>query len=66
MCTDGIIDANREAINKEEAFRQFLQNINIDNPQKMADLIIKEAIDLEFGIIKDDMSVIVAKIGKQN
>ena len=53
-------------INKEEAFRQFLQNINIDNPQKMADLIIKEAIDLEFGIIKDDMSVIVVKIGKQN
>ncbi len=63
MCTDGILEANREAINKEEAFKQFLQNIHTDNPQKIADLIIKESIDLDFGIARDDMSVIVAKIG---
>lgn len=62
MCTDGIIDANREAINKEEAFMQFLQNINIENPQKIADIIVKECIDYCYGKANDDMTVIVAKI----
>lgn len=62
MCTDGIIDANREAINKEEAFMQFLQNINIENPQKIADIIVKECIDYGYGKANDDMTVIVAKI----
>lgn len=63
MCTDGIIEANREAINKEEAFGQFLQKINTDNPQKIADIIVKEAIDYGYGVAKDDMTVIVAKVG---
>lgn len=63
MCTDGILDANYEALNKEETFKQFLQNINIDNPQKIADIIVKEAIDYSYGTAKDDMTVIVAKIG---
>lgn len=62
MCTDGIIDANREAINKEEAFVQFLQNINIENPQKIADIIVKECIDYGYGKATDDMTVIVAKL----
>lgn len=62
MCTDGILDANKEAINKEEAFKEFLQEMKTENVKKMADIILKEAIDLDFGTAKDDMSVIVAKI----
>ncbi len=62
MCTDGIIDSNMEAINKENAFIQFLKNINTDSPKKIADIILKEAIDFNYGKAKDDMSVIVAKI----
>lgn len=63
MCTDGIIEANREAAYKEVAFQQFLQNIHTENVQKIADIILKEAVDFDFGVAKDDMTVIVAKIG---
>ena len=31
------------------------------NPQKIADIILKESIDNNYGKIKDDMSVIVCK-----
>ncbi len=62
MCSDGILDANREAINKEEAFKEFLKKMKTQTPQKIADLIISEAVDMGLGIARDDMSVIVTKI----
>ena len=63
MCTDGIIDANKEAVDKEEGFKEFLKAMKTDNVKKMADIILQEAIDQDYGKPKDDMSVIVAKIG---
>ncbi len=62
MCSDGVLEANMEAIDKEEAFSDFLKNIKIENTKKIADIILEEAIDKSFGHIKDDMTVIVAKI----
>ena len=62
MCTDGIIEANMEAINKEEAFKEFLKDLNVENPKKIANIILDEAIDFCYGKPKDDMTVIVAKI----
>ena len=62
MCTDGIIEANKEALNKEESFKCFLEEMKTDNVKKMADIILQEAIDQDYGTPKDDMSVIVAKI----
>ena len=62
MCTDGIIEANKEAIIKEEWIKELLQDISTDNVQKIADIIRKEAIDHGFGIAKDDMTIIVAKV----
>ena len=35
-----------------------------DDVQKMSDIILQEAIDNGFGIAKDDMTVIVAKLAK--
>ncbi len=63
MCTDGILEANKEAVNKEEAFKEFLQEMQTDNVKKMADIILQEAIDYDYGLPKDDMTVIVAKLG---
>jgi stage II sporulation protein E len=65
MCTDGIIEANKEALNKEEWIKELLSQISIDNPQKIADIILKEAIDHSVGITKDDMTVIVAKVSEK-
>ena len=45
--------------------RNIGRNRNSD-AQRMADLILKEAIDNDFGKEKDDMTVMVYKIHKKN
>lgn len=61
MCSDGILDANIEYKNKELWIKYMLEDIETTNTKKIADLILNEAIDNNFGTIKDDMSVIVCK-----
>lgn len=65
MCSDGIIDSNKEYINKQLWLKYLLEDIQTDDAQKIADIIIAEAIDNDYGTQKDDMTVIVAKIKKQ-
>ena len=43
---------------------KLIKEINTNNVKKMADIILNEAIDNGYGILKDDMSVIVAKVVK--
>lgn len=64
MYTDGICDS-KESVGKEW-IEDFIRNVNTNNVQKMADLIMNEAIDNSYGIPKDDMSVIVLKIVKKS
>lgn len=65
MCTDGIIDSNKEYTNKELWVKDILENMETENAQKIADIIIKEAIDNNYGKAEDDMSIIVVKIKKK-
>ena len=65
MCTDGIIDSNKEFVNKQLWLRYLLEDIETNDAQKIADIILREAIDNDFGNQKDDMSVIVARISKK-
>ena len=65
MCTDGVIDSNKEYINKQLWLQYLLEDIETSDAQKIADIIISEAIDNDYGKQKDDMSVIVAKINKK-
>lgn len=62
MCSDGIIESSEEYTNKELWLKFLLEEIEIEDPQKIADIILGEAIDNNYGIPKDDMTVIVAKI----
>lgn len=62
MCSDGIIDSNKEYINKQMWLKYLLEDIQTDDAQKIADIIISEAIDNDFGMQKDDMTVVVAKV----
>lgn len=64
MCSDGIIDSNVEYKNKELWLKYLLEDMETTNPQKIADLSINEAIDNNYGIAKDDMSIIVCKFVK--
>ena len=61
MCSDGILDANIEYKNKELWIKYMLEDIETTSTKKIADLILNEAIDNNFGTIKDDMSVMVCK-----
>lgn len=61
MCSDGILDANIEYKNKDLWIKYMLEDIETTNTKKIADLILNEAIDNNFGVIKDDMSVMVCK-----
>ena len=65
LCTDGIIDSNVEYKNKELWVKYILEDMETDNCQKISDLIINEAVDNNYGIAKDDMSIIVCKLTKK-
>lgn len=64
MCSDGITESNEELQNKEIWLKYFMEEIQTEDVQQIADLIISEAIDNNYGKEKDDMTVIVAKISK--
>ena len=60
MCSDGIIDSSGES--DENWLKELLEKIQTTNVQKIADIIIQEAIDNGLGIARDDMTIIVAKV----
>lgn len=60
MVSDGIIDGMQE--NQIETMKKLLLTVKNITPQRLADIILQETIDSNFGIAKDDMTVIVAKV----
>lgn len=62
MCSDGILDANVEYKNKELWVKYLLEDIETTSVQKIADLILNEAVDNSYGVTKDDMSLMVCKL----
>lgn len=63
MCSDGVLESKE--IEKKDWIEEFLKNVSTNNVQKLADLMLAEAIDNSYGIAKDDMTVIVCKIVKK-
>ena len=44
--------------------KNMLEEMETDNVQKIANILLKEAIDNNFGNAKDDMTVIAIKVKK--
>ena len=65
ICSDGIIESNKEYANKELWIKYLLEEIQTDSPERIADIILHEAIDNDFGKAKDDMTVIAFKVNKK-
>ena len=63
MCSDGVLESKSEYMG--DWVENFLKNINTNNVQKIADLILSESIDNSYGVAADDITVIVAKILKR-
>ena len=59
MCTDGVIDSKPD---NSKWLEEIAENIKSQNVQKIADLILAEAIDNNYGTPKDDMTVVALKI----
>lgn len=60
----GILESNNELTNKEIWVKELLENIETDDIQRIADILVQESVDNGLGIAKDDMTVLVAKIAK--
>lgn len=63
ICSDGLVDSKEDL--KKDWVEEFLKNISTNNVQKIADMILAEAIDNNYGVAADDITVIVAKILKK-
>ena len=64
MCSDGILESNQELTNKEIWVKELLENIETEDIQKIANILLQESIDNGFGIAKDDMTILIAKVEK--
>jgi stage II sporulation protein E len=62
MITDGILESKVEQEQKELWIIELLSSINTSDPQRIADIILQEAVDNGFGVPIDDMTVIVSKV----
>lgn len=59
MVTDGMLDYLSE-IEKEEVFKNILAEIDVTNPQEMANVIMERVLEKEEHGVRDDMTVLVA------
>ncbi len=66
MCSDGIIDSSNVYSNKELWVKELLEELETDDSQRIADIILNESRDNDFGKEKDDMTVICCRINKKN
>lgn len=65
MCSDGIIDSCKVYSNKELWIKELLEEIETDDSQRIADIVLNEARDNDFGKEKDDMTIICCRINKK-
>lgn len=61
MTTDGVTDIASK-LPDDRGIVSLLKEIKTEDSQRIADIILQEMLDATYGIAKDDMTVIVAKI----
>lgn len=62
MVTDGIYDAPVPEQEKEATMKKMIAEIETNQPQEVADLLLEKVIRSRGGYVLDDMTVVVAKI----
>lgn len=65
MCSDGVLDSSMEYANRDLWLKYLLEDIQTDVPERIADIILREAVDNYVGKPKDDMSITVIKVIKK-
>jgi stage II sporulation protein E len=62
MVTDGVLDCNKDIVDKEKWLAEMIMNMSTRNPQRMAEDIIQSCLEANGGVPPDDMTVMAAKI----
>jgi stage II sporulation protein E len=62
MMSDGVFEGPKHVENYDLWMKRKVQELQTDDPQEVADLIMEEVIRSSAGLIEDDMTVTVAKI----
>ena len=62
MMSDGVFEGPKHVENYDLWMKRKLQELQTDDPQQIADLIIEEVIRSRSNYIDDDMTVVVSKI----
>jgi len=62
MMSDGVFEGPKHVENYDLWMKRKVQELETDDPQEIADLIMEEVIRSRSGLIEDDMTVTVAKI----
>ncbi|WP_147535889.1 stage II sporulation protein E [Bacillus marasmi] len=62
MMSDGVFEGPKHVENYDLWMKRKLQELQTDDPQQIADLIIEEVIRSRGGSIDDDMTIVVSKI----
>jgi stage II sporulation protein E len=62
MMSDGVFEGPKHVENYDIWMKRKLQELQTDDPQQIADLIIEEVIRSRAGYIDDDMTIVVSKI----
>lgn len=64
MMSDGIYDAPRHIENRQLWMKRLISELETDDPQEVADLLLEKVIRHHYGEIVDDMTVLVARIDR--
>ncbi len=64
MMSDGIFEGPKHVENTDIWLKRKIREMETDDPQEIADLLLEEVIRTRSGEIEDDMTVVVTKIKK--
>lgn len=62
MMSDGVFEGPKHVENYDVWMKRKIQDLQTEDPQEVADLIMEEVIRSRGGLIEDDMTVTVAKV----
>jgi len=62
MVTDGVLDCNREIVDKEKWLAELIRDVETRNPQRLAEEILQSCLQANGGEAPDDMTVIAGKV----
>lgn len=64
MMSDGIFEGPKHVENHEAWMKRKIKELQTNDPQEIADILLEEVIRSRSGFIEDDMTIIVAKVEK--